>query len=30
SDFGYSWGLKENSSLGDKIEVNLLVEGIRQ
>ena len=30
SDFGYSWGLKENSSLGDKIEVNLLVEGIKQ
>jgi polyisoprenoid-binding protein YceI len=29
SDFGYSWGLKENSSLGDKIEVNLLVEGIK-
>src|SRR6056300_227332 len=30
SDFGYSWGLKENSSLGDKIEINLLVEGIKQ
>ena len=30
SDFGYTWGLKENSSLGDKIEVNLLVEGIKQ
>jgi len=30
SGFGYSWGLKENSSLGDKIEVNLLVEGIKQ
>ena len=30
SDFGYGWGLKENSSLGDKIEVNLLVEGIKQ
>ena len=30
SDFRYSWGLEENSSLGDKIEVNLLVEGIKQ
>lgn len=27
SDFGYSWGLKENGPLGDKIEINLLVEG---
>ena len=30
SDFGYTWGMKENSSLGDKIEINLLVEGIKQ
>jgi polyisoprenoid-binding protein YceI len=30
SDYGYSWGLKENASLGDDIEINLLIEGIRQ
>ena len=30
SDFGYTWGVKENSALGDKIEINLLLEGIKQ
>jgi polyisoprenoid-binding protein YceI len=27
SDYGYKWGIKKNSSLGDKIEINLLIEG---
>ena len=30
SDYGYTWGLKENASLGDDIEINLLIEGILQ
>jgi len=30
SDFGHTWALTANSSLGDKIEVNLLVDGIKQ
>lgn len=30
SDFGYQWGIKPSSSVGDDIEVTLLIEGIRQ
>lgn len=30
SDFGYKWGLKPNGSVGDDIEVTLLIEGKRQ
>jgi polyisoprenoid-binding protein YceI len=30
SDFGYTWGKKINSSLGDEITLEFLIEGIRQ
>lgn|SRR5690554_105441 len=30
SDFGYKWGIKPNGSVGDDIEVTLLIEGMRQ
>lgn len=29
SDFGYKWGLKPNGSVGDDIEITLLLEGKR-
>jgi polyisoprenoid-binding protein YceI len=29
SDFGFGWGLKPNASVGDDIEVTLLIEGIK-
>jgi polyisoprenoid-binding protein YceI len=29
SDFGYGWGTKPNASLGDDIEITLLIEGIK-
>jgi len=30
SDFGYKWGEKLNSSLGNEVELEFLIEGIRQ
>ena len=30
SDFGYTWGEKPNSSLGNKVTLEFLIEGIRQ
>ncbi|MBX9675593.1 MAG: YceI family protein [Methylotenera sp.] len=29
SDFGFGWGLKPNASVGDDIEITLLIEGIK-
>lgn len=29
SDFGYKWGLKPNGSVGDDVEITLLIEGKR-
>jgi len=29
SDFGYKWGLKPNGSVGDDVEITLLLEGKR-
>ncbi len=29
SDFGFSWGTKQNASVGDDIEITLLIEGIK-
>jgi polyisoprenoid-binding protein YceI len=29
SDFGFGWGLKPNASVGDDIEVTLLIEGVK-
>ncbi|HWU35391.1 MAG TPA: YceI family protein [Methylovorus sp.] len=30
SDYGYTWGQKVGSPVGDDIEVNLLIEGVKQ
>ncbi len=30
TDYGYTWSAKENSSIGNEIEINLLIEGVRQ
>lgn len=30
SDFGFGWGTKPNASVGDDIEITLLIEGIKQ
>jgi polyisoprenoid-binding protein YceI len=30
SDFGYKWGIKPNGSVGDDVEITLLIEGKRQ
>jgi polyisoprenoid-binding protein YceI len=29
SDFGFGWGVKPNASLGDDIEITLLIEGVK-
>ena len=29
SDFGFTWGLKPNPSVGDEIEITLLIEGVK-
>ena len=29
SDFGFGWGLKPNPSVGDEIEITLLIEGVQ-
>ena len=29
SDFGFKWGLKPNASVGDEIEITLLIEGVK-
>ena len=29
SDFGFTWGLKPNASVGDEIEITLLIEGVK-
>lgn len=29
SDFGFGWGLKPNPSVGDEIEITLLIEGVK-
>lgn len=29
SDFGFGWGTKTNASVGDEIEITLLIEGIK-
>ena len=29
SDFGFGWGLKPNASVGDDIEITLLIEGVK-
>lgn len=29
SDFGFAWGIKPNASVGDDIEITLLIEGIK-
>ena len=29
SDFGFTWGLKPNPSVGDDIEITLLIEGVK-
>ncbi len=29
SDFGFAWGLKPNPSVGDDIEITLLIEGVK-
>ncbi|HSF70977.1 MAG TPA: YceI family protein [Methylotenera sp.] len=29
SDFGFGWGIKPNASLGDDIEITLLIEGVK-
>ena len=29
SDFGFTWGLKSNPSVGDEIEITLLIEGVK-
>ncbi len=29
SDFGFGWGVKPNASVGDDIEITLLIEGVR-
>lgn len=29
SDFGFKWGLKPNASVGDDIEITLLIEGVK-
>ncbi len=29
SDFGFGWGIKPNASVGDEIEITLLIEGIK-
>ena len=29
SDFGFTWGLKPNPSVGDDIEIKLLIEGVK-
>jgi polyisoprenoid-binding protein YceI len=30
SDFGFTWGVKPNAPIGDDIEIQLLIEGIKQ
>jgi len=30
SDYGFGWGVKPNSPVGDDIEITLLIEGIKQ
>lgn len=30
SDFGFAWPLKANASVGDDIEITLLIEGVRE
>ena len=29
SDFGFGWGIKPNPSVGDEIEITLLIEGVK-
>ena len=29
SDFGFGWGIKPNASVGDDIEITLLIEGVK-
>lgn len=29
SDFGYGWGIKKDASVGDDIEITLLIEGVK-
>lgn len=29
SDFGFTWALKLNSSVGDEIKITLLIEGVK-
>ena len=29
SDFGFKWGIKPNASVGDDIEITLLIEGVK-
>ncbi len=29
SDFGFGWGIKSNASVGDDIEITLLIEGVK-